>query len=106
MARYAFPVWLFHPRLQAGLSRRTQQAVNGNNLADTSKIGFGGVEASPSTKEDTKVTVVVPSGAKSGSITVTTPGGAQSKDGFKVVQPPKKTPAAEKKPAANKGNTN
>ena len=28
MARYAFPVWLSHPRLQAGLSRRTQQTVN------------------------------------------------------------------------------
>jgi hypothetical protein len=28
MARYAFPVWLFHPRLQAGLSRRTQQTAN------------------------------------------------------------------------------
>jgi hypothetical protein len=28
MARYAFPVWLFHPRLQAGLSRRTQQTAS------------------------------------------------------------------------------
>jgi hypothetical protein len=27
MARYTFPVWLFHPRLHAGLSRRTQQAA-------------------------------------------------------------------------------
>jgi IPT/TIG domain len=77
--------------------------INGKNLADTSKVGFGGVEANPSTKEDTKVSVIVPSGAKSGSITLTTPGGTQSKDGFKIVTPPKKTPATEKKPAANKG---
>jgi len=27
MARYSFPVWLFHPRLNAGLSRRTQQTA-------------------------------------------------------------------------------
>lgn len=59
--------------------------ILGSNLSGVEIVAFGGVETKPTTSEDDKLTVVVPTGAKSGSISVTSFGITRAKTGFKVV---------------------
>jgi hypothetical protein len=74
--------------------------IKGSNLLGATAVTFGGVEAKPLTlaADGSQLTVVVPSGAQSGTIGLTTPGGTGRKDGFKVLPKPK--PAAQSKPPA------
>jgi uncharacterized repeat protein (TIGR03803 family) len=53
----------------------SQVVITGTGLAQTSKVTFGGVAATTFSKTGTKITVTVPTGAKTGKIAVTTPGG-------------------------------
>jgi hypothetical protein len=72
--------------------------ITGSNLAGTTTVTFGGVEATPTAKQETKITIVVPKGAKSGAVAVTTPAGTTTKDGFKVVTSGAKAGASPKAP--------
>ena len=60
--------------------------LNGTGLTQTTKVSFGGVNATTFTvNSDSKVTATVPAGAKTGKITVTTAGGsATSSSTFNV----------------------
>jgi uncharacterized repeat protein (TIGR03803 family) len=64
----------------------TMVAIEGTGLAQTTKVTFGGVEATSFTvNSDTSVTAEVPSAAKSGKIGITTTGGtANSPTSFTV----------------------
>jgi len=65
--------------------------ITGANLSGATAVAFGGVETSPSLAQDTKITVTVPNGAKSGGVGVTTQGGTATRDGFKILTPSHKT---------------
>jgi hypothetical protein len=62
--------------------------ITGNSLTQTTKVTFGGVQATSFTvKSDTKVTANVPVGAMTGKIAITTPGGTAVSPGvFTVTQ--------------------
>jgi uncharacterized repeat protein (TIGR03803 family) len=63
----------------------TPVVLIGTALSQTSKVTFGGVKAtSLAVNSATKVTAIVPVGAKTGKIVVTTPGGTASKGTFTV----------------------
>jgi IPT/TIG domain-containing protein len=63
----------------------TPVVLIGTALSQTSKVTFGGVKAtSLAVNSATKVTAIVPVGAKTGNIVVTTPGGTASKGTFTV----------------------
>ncbi|MBA3914914.1 MAG: IPT/TIG domain-containing protein [Acidobacteriales bacterium] len=64
----------------------TTVVVTGNSLTQTTKVTFGGVLATSFTvNSDTKVTVTVPAGARSGKVGITTLGGtAMSLTSFTV----------------------
>jgi hypothetical protein len=74
--------------------------IKGSNLVGATAVVFGGVDAKPLNvaADGSQVTVVVPSGAQSGTVGLTTPGGTARKDGFKVLPKPKA--AAQSKPPA------
>jgi hypothetical protein len=61
-------------------------AIDGTGLAQTTKVMFGGAEATDFTvNSDTKITANVPAAAKTGKIAVTTTGGtANSQMSFTV----------------------
>lgn len=64
--------------------------IIGSNLAGAMAVSFGGVDARPTTSENNKITVIVPSGGKFGVIGVTTLGGTiKSNDKFTVMPKPK-----------------
>jgi hypothetical protein len=57
--------------------------INGSGLAGATGVTFGGKSTKPATVKDTQITVVVPSGAKSGDLTVNTlAGSATAKNKF------------------------
>jgi IPT/TIG domain len=60
----------------------------GKNLKALSKMTFGGTQVTPTNKEDTRITFVVPPGAAPGTVTIkiTTPGGDTTTDKFTVTQ--------------------
>ncbi len=64
----------------------TQVIINGTGLTQTTKVTFGGVNATTFTVNSaTKVTATVPTGAVDGKIAITTPGGsATSAETFTV----------------------
>jgi IPT/TIG domain len=66
--------------------------ITGSNLTGSTAVSMGGVSATPKPLNDTQITVVVPSGAKSGSIIVTGPNINASKDGFVVAKKASGTP--------------
>jgi IPT/TIG domain len=64
----------------------TSVTINGGNLTGATKVTFGGgITANFTVVSDSRVTAVVPSGARNGAISVTTPGGtATSSQNFRV----------------------
>ena len=59
---------------------RTVVTITGTGLTQASKVTFGGVVAPGFTvNSDTKVTVTVPTGGKTGKIAITTPGGVATR---------------------------
>lgn len=71
--------------------------IAGNHLSKVTSVTFGGVAAKPTIIDDTKLTVVVPPGAKSGSVGVFSAGKTTTKDGFKVL-PQKGQPKPSNRP--------
>ena len=61
--------------------------INGSNLTGATDVTFGGKSAKPLTATDKQVTVVVPSGAKSGDLTVNTPAGSATTKKFVLTLP-------------------
>jgi len=66
----------------------TPVTITGNSLTQTTKVAFGGVQATNFTvNSDTQVTATVPTGAKTGYIAITTAGGKTWSQGtFTVTQ--------------------
>jgi len=62
--------------------------IAGSHLSKITSVTFGGTAAKPVIINDTKLAVVIPSGAKSGSVGVFSSGKIKTKEGFKVL--PKK----------------
>ena len=66
----------------------TSVTLTGTGLMATTKVTFGGVNASFAITSGTQVTTAVPAGAKTGKIAVTTTGGTASKGIFTVTSSP------------------
>jgi uncharacterized repeat protein (TIGR03803 family) len=65
----------------------TSVVITGVSLTQTSAVKFDGIAATTFTvNSDTKITAIVPTGAKTGKIAVTTKGGASSSSGTFTVQ--------------------
>ena len=65
----------------------TLVTITGVSLTQTTQVTFGGVKASFTVVNDTKLTATVPSGAVTGKIAITTPGGTAVSSGvFTVTQ--------------------
>jgi hypothetical protein len=71
--------------------------IAGSHLSKVTSVTFGGVATKPTIIDDSKLTVAVPQGAKSGSIGVISSGKTKTKDGFKVL-PKKGQPKVSKTP--------
>ena len=64
----------------------TSVVITGTGLMQTTKVTFGGVDATTFTVNSaTKVTATVPSGAVTGKIAITTPGGTAVSSGVFTV---------------------
>jgi hypothetical protein len=61
--------------------------ITGTGLTQTTKVTFGGVNATFTVSSDSKVAATVPTGAKTGKITVTTAGGTATSSGTFTVAP-------------------
>jgi IPT/TIG domain len=75
--------------------------INGSDLTGATEVLFGGKSAKPGKITDNQITVVVPSGAKSGDLTVNTPAGsATAKNKFVLanLKPPVQSGALATKP--------
>jgi hypothetical protein len=63
-------------------------AINGRNLRGATEVKFGDTVVTPTSIEDAKITVTVPSGLSAGAVTIkiTTPGGVMTTNKFTATQ--------------------
>jgi hypothetical protein len=69
--------------------------ITGTNLLGVETVTFGGVAAKPTSVDAKKITVIVPSGAKSGAVGVTKSGVTKTRAGFKVSPRAGQTPPSK-----------